>query len=225
MQNSGFFTWFCIVIGVSSLLFLCELSKTDHFSTPVNSEFLSSKTKSAMFEPRHHGHKLFEPHHHGHKMPATTGHSSEEQKYDKVLPKRHNHPSPEKDQKEPMAKDHQHHNRSNSNSSSSKESRSSSSNDYVYLPPLWDTHGASQQPYRNLSKHTMVEGGEGRHGRHQKKKYEEEDYYYTVDAEYEIRTMTASSKVTHFLKQAFGWMLETENDEPHESFLRGGGTY
>lgn len=120
-----------------------------------------SVTKTAMFEPRHHGHRLFKPRHHGHRISAIRN----EHMYNKiVVSQRHNQRSTEKDKKEPTGKDHEY------------ESRS------------------------------------------------DEDLYFTFDAEYAVRTRSASSKITHFLKESIGWMIEseTENDKNQETFLRGG---
>ena len=186
-------------------------------SNETSHDFSSSTTKSAMFEPRHHGHKLFKPRHHGHRMSAIrNGHM-----YDKVLvSQRRNHRQPEKEQKEPMAKDEMHNSRSQPDSTSVTENSASvNSSNMVYSTPIWDIHGASQQPYHKLFKHGMVEKEESRH---RSKKDNEEDLYYTFDVEFEVRARTASSKITHFLKESIGWVSGSENDEVHESFLRGG---
>ena len=146
-----------------------------------------------------------------------------EHMYDKVLvSQRRNDRHPEKEQKEPMAKEEMHNSRSQSDATSVTENSASvNSSNMVYSTPIWDIHGASQQAYHKIFKHRMVEKEESRH---RSKKNNEEDFYYTFDAEFEVRTRSASSKITHFLKESIGWVSENESDEAPESFLRGGNT-
>lgn len=218
MPNSQrFFVGLCLVIGACSVLLFCGFSETDCLLmlSESSNEISSSATKSAMFEPRHHGHRLFKPRHHGHKISAIRN----EHMYDKVMvSQRRNHRSTEKDQKEPMAKDRP---QSDSSSVTKNGTTSTNSSNMIYSPPIWDIHGASQQPYHKHKKHGVLEKEEGRH---RAKRENDEDLYYTFDAEYEVRTRLAESKIIHFLRESIGWLIEskTENDEANESFLRGG---
>jgi hypothetical protein len=187
-------------------------------TTPTTPESSKSAAKNAMFDHLHHR---------GHKMLPVNSHSSSEKVHHKVLLPHRSHTLLEKDPKEVMAK---YNHRSHSDGTSVRRStndnnNNNNSNIIVYMPPIWDTHGTSQQIHRKLHKFAMVKGEEGRYGRHQKKKMEHEDsLYYGEELQGpKMATVTASStKITNVWKESIARAaIEAKGDESRESFLRG----
>ena len=123
---------------------------------------------------------MFDAHRDGHKMLPVNSHSSlEKVQHHKVSLPRRSHTLLEKDPKEAMAKENHHSHSDRTSGRGSNSNSNNNSNSIVYLPPIWDAHGASQQIHRKLHKLAiMVKGEEGRYGRHQKKKMEHEYSLY-----------------------------------------------
>jgi hypothetical protein len=112
MQNLRHFVELCVITVVCSFLFFYGLSKTGRSQNLVT--LGATPTTSAGFHRRHHGH--------GHKIPHHPY-----------------YPPPQKDPKEPMAKDYHHRSHPDSTYSKGNNSNSNSSNkkkknneDYYY---------------------------------------------------------------------------------------------